>query len=63
MEKNLVYVRKGKNYKERYVPISKQVKSDLKNYLTNQREDILNGGNSQALFLSRNGNRLAVHSI
>jgi len=63
MEKNLVYVRKGKNYKERYVPISKKVKCDLKNYLINQREDILNGGNTQALFLSRNGNRLAVHSI
>ena len=63
MEKNLVYVRKGKNYKERYVPMSKQVKSDLKNYLTNQREDILNGNKTEALFLSRNGNRLAVHSI
>jgi integrase/recombinase XerD len=62
-EKSLVYVRKGKNYKERYVPMSKQVKSDLQNYLVNQREIILNGGNSQALFLSRNGKRLAVHSI
>ena len=62
-EKGLVYVRKGKNYKERYVPMSKGVKSDLQHYLINQREAILNGGNSQSLFLSRNGNRLAVHSI
>src|SRR5690554_5363946 len=32
-EKNLLYVRKGKGYRERYVPMSKQVKADLQEYI------------------------------
>jgi integrase/recombinase XerD len=56
-EKNLVYVRKGKNYRERYVPISKQVKADLKNYITGQRNELLQGNKTEALMLGRHGAR------
>jgi len=56
-EKELVYVRKGKNYRERYVPLSKQVKKDLKDYITGQRNDLLNGGKTEALLLGRRGQR------
>jgi len=56
-EKNLVYVRKGKNYRERYVPISKQVKTDLKNYITDQRNVLLQGNKTEALLLGRRGTR------
>ncbi|NJM14904.1 MAG: tyrosine-type recombinase/integrase [Bacteroidales bacterium] len=56
-EKDLVYVRKGKNYRERYVPLNKQVKGDLKNYITGQRNDLLNGAKTEALLLGRRGLR------
>jgi integrase/recombinase XerD len=56
-EKSLVYVRKGKNYRERYVPMNKQVKKDLKDYITGQRNDLLNGGKTEALLLGRRGQR------
>jgi integrase/recombinase XerD len=56
-EKGLVYVRKGKNYRERYVPLNKKVKQDLKDYITGQRNDLLNGGKTEALLLGRRGQR------
>jgi integrase/recombinase XerD len=56
-EKNLVYVRKGKNYRERYVPFNKQVKTDLKNYITGQRNELLQGNKTEALMLGRHGAR------
>ncbi len=62
-EKELIYVRKGKNYKERYVPISKQVKSDLQEYIFNQRYDLLNGKKSEALLLGRLGKRWSAHGM
>jgi integrase/recombinase XerD len=31
--KNLLYVRKGKNYRERYVPMAEGVKEELQNYV------------------------------
>ena len=68
-EKSLVYVRKGKNYRERYVPLNKQVKNDLKTYITGQRNDLLNacpaGGDrsTKALLLGRRGTRWSVHGM
>jgi integrase/recombinase XerD len=69
-EKNLVYVRKGKNYRERYVPMNKQVKTDLKNYITDQRNELLQacpatGGSNkiEALLLGRRGTRWSVHGM
>jgi integrase/recombinase XerD len=50
-------VRKGKNDRERYVPLNKQVKKDLKNYISGQRSDLLNGGKTEALLLGRRGQR------
>lgn len=62
-EKDLVYVRKGKNYRERYVPMNKQVKTDLKNYITDQRNELLQGNKTSALLLGRRGKRWSVHSM
>jgi len=33
LERSLLYVRKGKNYKARYVPMTRQVKADLQQYI------------------------------
>jgi len=61
-DKNLVYVRKGKNYKERYVPMSAGVKEDLQNYIDFVRPVLLKD-NIKALFLTQHGNRLGSNSM
>ena len=40
-DKNYVYVKKGKNYKERLVPINAVVLSHLQNYLYESRPQFL----------------------
>jgi integrase/recombinase XerD len=62
-EKNLIYVRKGKNYRERYIPMNKQVKDDLKTYITVQRNELLQGNKTEALLLGRRGTRWSVHGM
>jgi len=39
--RGLIYVRKGKNYKERYVPMSENVATDLERYLKESRPYLL----------------------
>lgn len=61
--RNLVYVRKGKNYKERYVPMSVGVREDLQNYIDYARP-VLIKTTTRALFLgSQNGNRIGSTGI
>lgn len=62
-DKNLLYVRKGKGYRERYVPMNKQVKADLQEYIFNQRNDLLNNKKNEALLLGRRGVRYGVHGM
>src|SRR5690554_1449793 len=62
-DKNLLYVRKGKGYRERYVPINKQVKADLQEYIFNQRNELLNNKKNEALLLGRRGQRWSVHGM
>lgn len=54
LKEKRLYVRKGKNYKERYVPMTERVKEDLENYLYVAREKILSFKNirEDALLLS-----------
>lgn len=59
-EKDLIYVRKGKNYRERYVPMNGQVKNNLKTYITGQRNELLNSQKENALLLGRRGQRWQV---
>jgi integrase/recombinase XerD len=60
--KNLLFVSKGKNYKERYVPMTDAVKEDIQNYLDFARSMLLNKPTG-ALFLSITGNRLITQSM
>ena len=55
-----VYVRKGKNYRERYVPMTEAVKGDLENYIRYARERLLSFKETKntALFLSMQATRL-----
>jgi integrase/recombinase XerD len=54
LKEKRLYVRKGKNYRERYVPMTERVKEDLENYLYVAREKILSFKNikEDALLLS-----------
>jgi integrase/recombinase XerD len=56
-DKQMLYVRKGKHYKERYVPMSKKVMEDLNNYLGESRQYILQGKAGEALFVSDRQNK------
>ena len=60
--KNLVYVRKGKNYKERYVPMTEGVKEELQNYVDYARPTLMKSP-VKALFLTVKGNRLGSNGM
>lgn len=51
-DRALLHVRKGKNYKERLVPISKTSLKHLQVYIYDHRPEILQGNKSEALFIS-----------
>ena len=61
VKEKLIFVRNGKGYRERYVPMTRAVRDDLEEYIYQGREHILSfkgDVNPEALFLSRQGNRL-----
>ncbi len=60
--KNLVYVRKGKNYKERYVPMAEGVKEELQSYVDYARPTLMQSP-AKALFLTVKGNRLGSNGM
>ena len=68
-EKHLIHVRKGKNYKERYVPFNEQVGEDLKQYLEESRSIIVSESPyrlkeySHALLISIRGARISDCSL
>jgi integrase/recombinase XerD len=62
LDKNLLYVRKGKNYKERYVPLAAAVKEDLNNYIEYARPILLTRP-THALFLNRQGIRVTGNAM
>ncbi len=65
LKEKRVYVRKGKNYKERYVPMTEAIREDLENYIYVARQQILSFKNlkPEALFLSMQVNRLCGNAI
>jgi integrase/recombinase XerD len=65
LKEKRVYVRKGKNYRERYVPMTEAVKEDLENYIYVAREKITSFKNTrpEALFLSMQVKRLCGNAL
>lgn len=51
-DRKMVHVRKGKNYKERFVPLSKSNLNHLQDYIYESRPHFLKGAKSSALFVS-----------
>jgi len=59
LEKDLVYVRKGKGHRQRYVPLAGTGKTDLENYIQYGRPYLVNSQKEDALLLNINGGRLS----
>ena len=53
-DRSLLHVRKGKNYKERFVPMSKASREYLQTYVYDHRAELLKGSKTDALFISYN---------
>jgi integrase/recombinase XerD len=57
-DRALLHVRKGKNYKERFVPVSKTSLKHLQEYIYDHRPELLQGSKSEALFISLRAKRI-----
>jgi len=63
-DRSMLHVRKGKNYKERFVPISKTSLKYLTSYIYDHRTALLSGSKSTALFIAYNHhNRMQGQSL
>jgi len=62
-DKERVYVRKGKNYKERFVPLNPYNLRVLEDYIFDARPEFINTTESEALFISQFGQRLEGMSM
>lgn len=58
LESAVVHVRKGKGYKERFVPISKKGIEHITTYLYDARPMLITDNKEEAFFLNHNGKRL-----
>ena len=57
-DKERIFVRKGKNYKERFVPINRKNAEILEDYIFEGRPQFKDANSNDALFISKQGNRL-----
>jgi integrase/recombinase XerD len=62
-KKGLVYVRRGKNYRERYVPVSGSAMTDIQAYRKEARDVLLSGNRNKAFFISRKANRASGSAL
>ena len=61
--RKMLYVRKGKNYRERYVPINASIIADLQAYLHEARPQLLGKRYTAALLVSERGRRIQSLSL
>jgi integrase/recombinase XerD len=59
LDKKMVYVRQGKNYKERYVPFTEKQKEDLEQYLKYARPALMKHENEKAFLIGHAGRRIS----
>ena len=58
MDKNLLYIRQGKQYKERYVPFVAAQKKDIENYLQYGRPQLLRETDTPYFLLNNRGKKM-----
>ena len=57
-DKERIHVRKGKNYKERIIPVNRYNLQILEDYIFESRPEFNSKNNTEALFVSKQGKRL-----
>jgi len=57
-DRSILHVKKGKQYKERLMPISKTALKHLQEYVYDPRGELLKGSKSEALFISLRAQRI-----
>ncbi len=62
-DKERVFVRKGKNYKERFVPINRKNAEILEDYIYEARPEFNTKNNTEALFISKQSKRMQGMSL
>jgi integrase/recombinase XerD len=62
-DKGYIYVKKGKNYKERIVPINTTGLTHIQNYVYDSRPRYLYNEKEEALFISQRGKRINGQSL
>lgn len=63
-ERQMIYVRKGKHYTERYVPASPTILQDMSEYIHNARPGLMwEERETQAFFISERGERIGGQSL
>ncbi|QTE21177.1 tyrosine-type recombinase/integrase [Polaribacter cellanae] len=62
-DKERIYVRKGKNYKERFVPINNYNSRILEDYIFEARPELNIYNSTEALFISQQGKRMQGQSM
>jgi site-specific recombinase XerD len=63
LQRSLLYIRKGKGYKERYVPITAKVKRDIEDYMTYSRPVLLRKRKHNALFTGWYGSPMKKNAL
>lgn len=62
-DREILQVRKGKNYKERFVPFNKTSSKYLQDYVYDGRPILVKDSQENALFISQRGGRMQSQSI
>ncbi len=62
-DRKILHVRRGKNYKERFVPFNKTNSKILQQYIYDHRPYLLKSKQTAALFIGYQGNRLGAESM
>jgi integrase/recombinase XerD len=63
MEQKTIYVRKGKGYKERYVPFVDRQREDFEIYLKHSRPKLLHDENEKSFFIGHQGRRISYNIL
>jgi integrase/recombinase XerD len=62
-DRQILHVRKGKAYKERFVPFNRTSLEHLQEYVYNARPQIIKDNRDNALFISQKGRRMETQSM
>jgi integrase/recombinase XerD len=63
INKSTVFIKKSKTGRQRYVPMNKQVKNDIENYINRARIYLTTNKDEKALFLTYRGKRISGNGM